>query len=247
MYTSTASVQVLRDTDSPIDGPGSEQRSRNNTVMSIEDFNTQVKLLESFEVIKAVKSRLKEDEIKRLMAPYHDMFTFGVQKTEEEILADNRKIIPERLSLIVRIAYSHPDAVMASKIANLFATEYINFTHQNRVQKLITSIDELRTKVSQQEAKVKDLDKKQYIGIVQAQLNLDVLFCYLINQIAVTNGKGNDFTKFLRSHNFFKNLYEDNDRYGNLASESIPSEVNAIFIDSKCEKVIRRRTCWSWF
>ena len=96
-------------------------------------------------------------------------------------------------------------------------------------------------------SELKDLDKKQYIGIVQAQLNLDVLFCYLINQIAVTNGKGNDFTKFLRSHNFFKNLYEDNDRYGNLASESIPSEVNAIFIDSKCEKVIRRRTCWSWF
>ena len=55
-------------------------------------------------------------------------------------------------------------------------------------------------------SELKDLDKKQYIGIVQAQLNLDVLFCYLINQIAVTNGKGNDFTKFLRSHNFFKNL-----------------------------------------
>lgn len=160
MYTSVASVQILRDTDSPIDGPGSEQRSRNNAVISMEDFNTQVKLLESFEVIKAVKSRLKENEIKQLMAPYYDMFTFGPQKTEEEVLGENRKIVPERLSLMVRIVYTHPEPAMAAKLANLFATEYINFTHQNRVQKLMASIDELRTKVSQQEAKVKDLDKK---------------------------------------------------------------------------------------
>ena len=47
IYTSAASVQILRDSDSPIDGPGSTERSRNNVIMSMEDFNTQVKLFES--------------------------------------------------------------------------------------------------------------------------------------------------------------------------------------------------------
>ena len=36
----------------------------------------------------------------------------------------------------------------------------MNYTHHTRVQKILDSIDELRIKVSQQEAKVKELDKR---------------------------------------------------------------------------------------
>lgn len=159
-YTSMSSIQILRDSDTPIDGPGATQRSRNDTILSMEDFNTQVKLMESAEIVSAVKSRMKEDELKRFAAPYRDMFTIGIPKSEEELLFENRKIIPERMTLFVRITFTHPDKFTAAKIANLFASEYIRFTHQNKVQNLITSIDELRTKVAQQEAKVKELDKK---------------------------------------------------------------------------------------
>lgn len=56
MYTSVATVQILRDSDVPIDGPGGVQRSHNDIVSNVEDFNTQVKLMESFEVISAVQS-----------------------------------------------------------------------------------------------------------------------------------------------------------------------------------------------
>lgn len=159
-YTSVASILIFRDSDTPIDGPGSAERSRNTKILSTEDFNTQVKLLESFEVVRAVKSRLKEEDIRRLMRPYRDMFTFGPRKTEEEILSSNRRIIPERMSLIIRVMYTHPNADMAARLANLFSSEYINYTRMTRVQKLLDSIDELRTKVSQQEAKVKELDKR---------------------------------------------------------------------------------------
>ncbi len=175
-YTSFSSIQVMRDSDTPIDGPGSAQRSRNNAILSIEDFNTQVKLMESFEIVSAVKSRLSEDELKKFVAPYRDMFTIGVPKSEEELLFENRKIIPERLTLFVRITFTHPDRYTAAKIANLFASEYIRFTHQDKIQKLLASIDELRTKVAQQDAKVKDLDKKlvEYSEKVRAvSLNRD--------------------------------------------------------------------------
>lgn len=158
-YTSFSSIQVLRDSDAPIDVNGA-QHSRNDSILSMEDFNTQVKLMESFEIVSAVKSRMKEDELKKFAAPYRDMFTIGVPKSEEEILYENRKIIPERMTLFVRITYTHPDRHMAAKIANLFATEYIRFTHQGKIQKLITSIDELTTKVAQQDAKVRELDRK---------------------------------------------------------------------------------------
>lgn len=160
LYTASASVLVFRDSDAPIDGPGSVDRTRNNKVLSVEDFNTQVKILESFEIIRAVKSRLKEDDIRKLMAPYKDMFTFGPRKTEEEILMLNRGIIPERMSLIIRVNYTHPNPEMAMRIADLFSTEYISYTRMTRVQTLLDSIEELRSKVSQQEAKVKELDRK---------------------------------------------------------------------------------------
>ena len=160
IYMSMARVQILRDADVAIDGPGSTERSRNFAILSMEDFNTQVKILESNEIIRAVKSRMKEDEIVRFMAPYNDMFTLGPRKTEEELLAENRNIAPERMSLIIRIVFEHPDPDMAATIANLFAQEYLNYTHHTRVQKILDSIDELRIKVAQQEAKVKELDKR---------------------------------------------------------------------------------------
>ena len=160
IYMSMARVQILRDADVAIDGPGSTEKSRNFTILSMEDFNTQVKILESNEIIRAVKSRMKEDEIVRFMAPYNDMFTLGPRKTEEELLAENRTIAPERMSLIIRIVFEHPDPDMAATIANLFAQEYLNYTHHTRGQKILDSIDELRIKVAQQEAKVKELDKR---------------------------------------------------------------------------------------
>ena len=160
IYMSMARVQILRDADVAIDGPGSTERSRNFAILSMEDFNTQVKILESNEIIRAVKSRMKEDEIVRFMAPYNDMFTLGPRKTEEELLAENRTIAPERMSLIIRIVFEHPDPDMAATITNLFAQEYLNYTHHTRVQKILDSIDELRIKVAQQEAKVKELDKR---------------------------------------------------------------------------------------
>ena len=160
IYMSMARVQILRDADVAIDGPGSTEKSRNFAILSMEDFNTQVKILESNEIIRAVKSRMKEDEIVRFMAPYNDMFTLGPRKTEEELLAENRTIAPERMSLIIRIVFEHPDPDMAATITNLFAQEYLNYTHHTRVQKILDSIDELRIKVAQQEAKVKELDKR---------------------------------------------------------------------------------------
>lgn len=160
IYTSVARVQILRDTDVAIDGPGSTEHSVNSKILNIEDFNTQVKIFESNEIIRAVKSRMKEDELARFAAPYNDMFRLGPRLTEEELLAEGRTIAPERLSLIISVVFRHPDPNVAANIANLFAQEYLNYTHRSRVQKILDSGDELRVKVAQQEAKVKELDKR---------------------------------------------------------------------------------------
>lgn len=177
-YMSAARIQVLRDPDKSIPVAGAEN-SRNEAIMNVEDFNTQVKILESSEIIRLVQSRMKEDEKKALMQPYQDVFTLGPKLTEEEIIGRSRNIIPERLSLIINITFEHPDSRIAAQMANLFAQEYISFNQNVRVQKLLESRDELMHKVSQQEEKVKALDKRlvdyrEKYGAISLEMNEDI-------------------------------------------------------------------------
>ena len=75
-----------------------------------------------------------------------------------------------------------------------------------------------------------DKDMKQrYVKIVQAQLNMDILFCYLINLICAHNGDTNEHIMRLRKYDFFKNIFVDNERYKPLIVDSIPYEVRKLF------------------
>jgi len=177
-YLSQARIQILRDTDRTIPVPGAES-NRNDIISNIEDFNTQVKILESSEIINLVRSRLKDEERVSLMAPFEDKFVIGPKMTESEIIAKCRVIAPERLSLIVNIGFEHPDARVAMQMANLFAQEYINYTQQARVKKLLEQSDELMHKVAQQDEKVKALDKRlveyrEKYGAISLEITEDV-------------------------------------------------------------------------
>ena len=63
----------------------------------------------------------------RFMAPYTDVLSLSGPLTPTEVLSRNRKVIPRRMSLMINIAYSHPDPIVAAEVANLFAKEYIDY------------------------------------------------------------------------------------------------------------------------
>lgn len=64
--------------------------------------------------------------------------------------------------------------------------------------------------------------KKKYIGIIQSQLNLDILFCYFINLIAASHGKETGYCTKLKQYRFFKNLFEDYNGYRKLITDTVP-------------------------
>ena len=68
-------------------------------------------------------------------------------------------------------------------------------------------------------------DKKRYIGIIQSQLNLDILFCYLINLIIARNGAQGYYCSLLKKYDFFKDLFEDNSGYGGLIRNTIDKKI----------------------
>jgi succinoglycan biosynthesis transport protein ExoP len=152
-FQSVASVQLLRN------GPVVMQVQEvvNNDIRSAEDLNTQVKVLESFAIIQRVSDRLTGEELKTFMAPYLKTSSTGSTTTPAEIIYRNRKIVPVRLSLVLQVQYSHPDKVIAAKVANLFIDEYIAYNSRQRIEDSMKAVDDLKERAEQQKKKVEEI------------------------------------------------------------------------------------------
>lgn len=79
--------------------------------------------------------------------------------------------------------------------------------------------------------------KRKYVKIVQSQLNMDILFCYLINLISAHNGESNGHIKRLQKYEFFKNIFKDNERYKPLIVGTIPYDVYELFYKKNEDKI----------
>jgi len=150
IYQSEAMVQVLR--------RGSQVLRVDvvdSNITSDTDFNTQIKLLESVAMVQSVVNRLSPDELKALTAPYpkHN----GEPPSPIEVIYDNRKIITQRLTLMLAINFRHPDPKLAAKIANLYAEEYIAYNSRIRVEESMKAVDELKDRADQQRKRVDEI------------------------------------------------------------------------------------------
>ena len=153
IFQSAASVQifrtgprVLKDVTEVVDGD----------VRTAEDLNTQVKLLESERIIQKVAERLQGAELAQFLAPY--------EKADSEnkpdllkILRTNRKVVPQRLSLMIVVQYEHQDPEVAAKVANLFIDEYISYNAKVRVDESMKALEELTSKADAQRKKVDEM------------------------------------------------------------------------------------------
>lgn len=157
VYTAVATMQVLRDDPTAIE-EGVEMEP--NQIRGAEDLNTQISVLNSGSIVKGVQQRLQEDELKRFMAPYQDSFNLTGALSAGEILGKNRRVIPQRMSLMVNIAYSHPDPIMASRVANLFAEEFINHNLTKSIDAAMKAVEDLRVRADQQRERVEELELK---------------------------------------------------------------------------------------
>jgi uncharacterized protein involved in exopolysaccharide biosynthesis len=115
-YRSVASVEILREKDTVFQLEDIVRQE----VANAEDFNTQIKILESLNIIQAVDNRLKGNMRQNFLAPYEKGLdaTLRGARSIPEILLGNRMIAPVRLSLVVNIVYDHPDAELSAIIAN---------------------------------------------------------------------------------------------------------------------------------
>jgi capsular exopolysaccharide family len=152
IYQATATVQIFRRDPTIMQ----VQAVVDNEIRSAEDLNTQVKILESAAIIQKVADRLNGDDLKQFLAPYEEG-SDGQPLSVGSILAENRKIVPQRLTLILMVQYRHPDTVIAAKVANLFVDEFIAYNARLRIDESMKAVEDLQVRVEQQRKKVDEL------------------------------------------------------------------------------------------
>ena len=156
VYTAVAMVQLLRDDPSAMASAEMEM----NQIRSSEDLNTQISVLNSGAIVLGVERRLQDDERERFMAPYADALSFTGPLTPTQMLAANRKIMPQRGTLMIGVGYNHPDPVIAARVANLFADEFINYNLTLNIDGSMKAVEDLRIRADQQKERVEELELK---------------------------------------------------------------------------------------
>jgi len=149
-------VQLLRDDPSAMASAEMEM----NQIRGAEDLNTQISVLRSGAIVLGVERRLQDDERERFMAPYADALSFTGPLTPTQMLAQNRKILPQRGTLMIGVGYNHPDPVMAARVANLFADEFINYNLTLNIDGSMKAVEDLRIRADQQKERVEELELK---------------------------------------------------------------------------------------
>ncbi|HTB80875.1 MAG TPA: polysaccharide biosynthesis tyrosine autokinase [Opitutaceae bacterium] len=175
LFQGDVTVQVLR--RGPEVLPGADVVE--STILSDEDLNTQVNILQSVSLVQSVISRLSSDEVQQLTSAYNGGI-FGGNHSPVEIIFKNRKIIPQRLSLTVDIQFRHPDPKLAAKVANLFAEEYISYNSRLRVEESMKAVDELKDRADQQRKRVDEIanslqEYRQHGNLISLEQNKDIV------------------------------------------------------------------------
>jgi len=157
-YRAVSSVEILRQKDQAFQFEDVVRQE----VVNAEDFNTQIKVLESLAIVQAVDERLKGSERRRFIEPYEKGLEASLRGTKSvsEILFNNRSIAPVRLPLVVNILYSHPDPEIAAIVANYFAEEFIDFNRNKQIEGSLRAVEDLRNQADQQLDKIKEMEKQ---------------------------------------------------------------------------------------
>jgi succinoglycan biosynthesis transport protein ExoP len=119
------------------------------------DFGTQLKLLESQAIAQNVANRLSPDELRLLTEPFKKRN--GPPPSPVGVILEGRKIIPQRLSLVTAVQFQHPNPVIAARVADLIASEYIAFNTHVRVEESMRVVDDLKDRADQQRKRVDEI------------------------------------------------------------------------------------------
>ncbi|MCC5839112.1 MAG: polysaccharide biosynthesis tyrosine autokinase [Opitutales bacterium] len=182
-YMAGARLELLREKDRTVQF----EDVVNQRILNAEDFNTQIQVMESVNIVTQVRQRLQGSELRRFMAPFEEGLDVSLrgQLSPEQILLRNRRIAPQRMSLMVNVLFSHPDPEVAAIVANYFAEAFIDYTRFEQIEGSRRAVEQLRQQADQELIKIKEMqarlaDFKDRYSTTSFDENRDILSQQLI-------------------------------------------------------------------
>jgi polysaccharide biosynthesis transport protein len=151
IYEATATVQIFRRDPTVMQ----VQQVIDTENRSAEDINTQIKVIESGAIVQRVAERITGPDLAAFLAPYE--LVNPEPSAVAGLLARNRKVALQRLTLVVSISYRHPDRLVAAKVANLFVDAYLQHNRSLRLSESASAVEGLITTVEEQQKKVQKM------------------------------------------------------------------------------------------
>lgn len=116
---------------------------------------TYLEIARSKSVLIAVRERIRGEDQQMLMAPYRAS-ELAHPLSMEEVLNANREARLAPDTEVMEIYYTHPDSVMAAKVANYFADELVNYQVKLDIEQSMRAVEDFRIRAEHQREKVEE-------------------------------------------------------------------------------------------
>ncbi|MBN2974448.1 polysaccharide biosynthesis tyrosine autokinase [Roseomonas aeriglobus] len=193
-YTATSQIEISREANQVTNFQGVE---RETSIADQEFYQTQYGLLQSRSLAERVALQLRliddrafferfgvadsEPDLTIANGRYPISGRAGRQRIAGEILLRHLKITPIRLSRLVEISFTSPDAVFSARVANAWADNFININLERKVQATSYGRNLLQRELAQAKERL-DESQRQLVGYATNQR--------IINLPGQTNANG---------------------------------------------------------
>ncbi|MSS98999.1 MAG: polysaccharide biosynthesis tyrosine autokinase [Opitutales bacterium] len=154
-FQATGRLRVFR--LAPTINGGSSAADDNFKIVSNDDFFTAVEEMRSANIIESVSKRLTTDERKQILEPYQNGNYFSGPLTEQEVFAKQRSINPQRQTLVINVAFTHPTRDLSRKVAQLFCEAIKKNSEDGRLMMTNPLVEKARIEIETLEDKVRRL------------------------------------------------------------------------------------------
>jgi uncharacterized protein involved in exopolysaccharide biosynthesis len=140
-----------------------------------DDFNTNVRILDSSEVAQNAAAKLSDADRGRLLAPFAHFYQWGPTPSVAQILLGGRIISPGPSALNLDVGFQHPDAAVAATVANALAEEFLrqyDALNAEKLKNMVTALqaqaDDQQKKADAIQAQIDDLTKNYNVTNIDA-------------------------------------------------------------------------------
>ena len=155
-FQATASLKVNKVEISPMQ----TVHDPTTDMLSPEDFNTRIRLMETRDIATQVANRMTDEEKRDFLLPFKNGNVLDPNLNLVDRLMARRTVTPGRLAYIIQVGVEHPNAQLAAIIADYFAQVFIEVNDQRNTERATKAVEVLQNDANEKKHNIEDLQSQ---------------------------------------------------------------------------------------